>query len=207
MKRSIFLTIACALVSAAIVVLISRSLALPVETRSIRATFAHGMLRVSIPYNAARTGEGRLLVEVLDPEDRPAVSIDRHADANAGQGSWNRELVLPKNLPFDELVWHRLRYRFTYAEEKVAPIEGVTSISRVLRLPVVHVLGQQSYLSGGAAAVRLIVNEADNDTPVTSGSVQIELVQPGHHEPPSIYRNSQRTAAPLRCSSISRQGW
>jgi uncharacterized protein YfaS (alpha-2-macroglobulin family) len=180
MKRSFLVTIACALVSAAIVVLISRSLALPVETRSIRAMFAHGMLRVSIPYNAVRTGEGRLLVEVLDPEDRPAVSIDRHADANAGQGSWNRELVLPKNLPFDELVWHRLRYRFTYAEEKVAPIEGVTSISRVLRLPVVHVLGQQSYLSGGAAAVRLIVNELDNDTPVTSGSVQIELVQPGH---------------------------
>jgi uncharacterized protein YfaS (alpha-2-macroglobulin family) len=119
-------------------------------------------------------------VEILDPEDRPAASIDGHADANAGEGFWNRELVLPKNLPFDELVWHRLRYRFTYANEKAVPIEGVTSISRILRLPVVHVLGQQSYLSGGAAAVRLIVNEGDNETPVTSGTVQIELIQPSH---------------------------
>jgi len=182
MKTSVafFLSSACVLVSATVAVLTSRSLALSAETRPISAAYVHGVLRVSIPYNAPRTGEGSLLVEVLDPEDRPAVKIDRHADANAGHGFWNRELVLPKNLPFDELVWHRLRYRFTYAEEKAAPIEGVISISRILRLPVVHVLGQQSYLSGGAAAVRLIVNEADNETPVTSGAIQIELILPGH---------------------------
>jgi len=182
MKKSVafFLSIACAMVSATVAVLTSRSLALSTETRPVSATFAHGVLRVSIPYTAPRTGEGSLVVEILDPEDRPAVKIDRHADANAGHGLWNRELVLPKNLPFDELVWHRLRYRFTYAEEKADPIDGVISISRILRLPVVHVLGQPSYLSGGAAAVRLIVNEADNETPVTSGSVQIELALPGH---------------------------
>ena len=84
-----------------------------------------------------------------------------------------------KAFPLTRLVWHRLRYRFTYAQEKAAPIEGVTSISRILRQPVVHVLGQQSYLSGGVAAVRLIVNEEDNNTPVAGGSVQIELVLPG----------------------------
>jgi len=108
------------------------------------------------------------------------VSIEKHADANAGQGFWKRELALPGNLPFDELVWHRLRYRFTYAQEKTAPIEGITSISSILHLPVVHVLGQQSYLSGGTAAVRLIVDEAGSGTPVTSGSVQIELAGPGN---------------------------
>jgi uncharacterized protein YfaS (alpha-2-macroglobulin family) len=171
---------ACVLVSGIVAVLTSRSLAQPTDVRSLSATYVHGAIRVSIPYRAPRTGEGSLLVEILDPEDRPAASIDGHADANAGEGFWNRELVLPKNLPFDELVWHRLRYRFTYANEKAVPIEGVTSISRILRLPVVHVLGQHSYLSGGAAAVRLIVNEGDNETPVTSGSVQIELIQPSH---------------------------
>ncbi|HYL77786.1 MAG TPA: MG2 domain-containing protein [Bryobacteraceae bacterium] len=182
MKRSVpfVLSGVYVLITAMVAVSISRSLAQSSENRSLSATFAHGVLHVSIPYSAPRSGEGSLLVEVLDPEDRPAASITRHADVNAGQGFWNRKLVLPKNLPFDELVWHRLRYRFTYAEEKAAPIEGVTSISRILRLPVVHILGQQSYLSGGAAAVRLIVNEADNETPITSGSVQIELVQPGH---------------------------
>jgi hypothetical protein len=182
MKRSVSLVLSsvCVLASATIAVLTSRSLALPSETRSLSATYAHGVFRVSIPYSAPRTGEGSLLVEILDPEDRPAVSIQRHADANAGQGFWKRELTLPGNLPFDELVWHRLRYRFTYAQEKTAPIEGVTAISRILHLPVVHVLGQQSYLSGGAAAVRLIVNEAGSGTPVTSGSVQIELAAPGN---------------------------
>ncbi len=182
MKRSVSIALSsvCVLVSATIAVLTSRSLAQPAETRSVRATYTHGVLRVSIPYVAPRTGEGNLLVEVLDPEDRPAVRIDKHADANAGQGFWNRELVLPESLPFDEMVWHRLRYRFTYAQENAAPIEGVTSISRILRQPVVHVLGQQSYLSGGVAAVRLIVNEEDNNTLVAGGSVKIELVQPGN---------------------------
>src|SRR5437867_917943 len=112
MKRSGFLISACVLVLATIAVLTSRSLALPSDTRSLSATFAHGVLHVSIPYQVQQTGEGHLLLEVLDPDDRPAVSIDGHADANAGQGLWNRELVLPQNMPFDELVWHRLHYRF-----------------------------------------------------------------------------------------------
>jgi uncharacterized protein YfaS (alpha-2-macroglobulin family) len=182
MNKSGSLVLSCAgvLMLGTVAVWTSRSLAQPRETFSVSAAYVHGALRVSIPYRAPRNGQGSLLVEVLDPEDRPAARTDGHADANAGQGFWNRELVLPKSLPFDELVWHRLRYRFTYANEKAVPIEGVTSISRILRLPVVHVLGQQSYISGSAAAVRLIVNEADNETPVTSGSVQIELIQPGH---------------------------
>src|SRR5215218_8148542 len=113
MKRSIFLISACVLVFATIAVLTSRSLALPVEHGSLRAIVAHGVLQVSIPYQALVSGEGRLLVEVLDPEDRAVVSIDGHADANDGQGVWIRKLALPKKLPFDELVWHRLRYRFT----------------------------------------------------------------------------------------------
>jgi hypothetical protein len=86
---------------------------------------------------------------------------------------------LLKTLPFEDLVWHRLRYRFTYKDEKAAELQGITSISRILRRPAVHVLGQQSYLSGGVAAVRLIVTEADNETPVTSGSVQMELIGSG----------------------------
>src|SRR5258708_39323194 len=110
MKRSVFLIGACVFVLAITAMFTSRSLALPSDSRLLSATFAHGVLRVSIPYQAQQTSEGRLLVEVLDPEDRPAVTIDGHADANAGQGSWNRELALPRNLPFDELVWHRLRY-------------------------------------------------------------------------------------------------
>ena len=88
---------------------------------------------------------------------------------------WEQDLLFPKALPVEDLVWHRLRYRFTYKNENVAALQGIVSISRILRRPSVHVLAQHSYLSGGVAAVRLIATEAGNENPLTSGSVQIEL--------------------------------
>jgi hypothetical protein len=63
--------------------------------------------------------------------------------------------------------------------------QGLTSISRILRLPAVHVLGQQSYLSGGSAAVRLIVTEQDNETPLSSGAIEVQLVGAG--QPQVLY--------------------
>ena len=36
---------------------------------SLVATYAHGVLHVTIPYRGAETGSGQLTVEVLDPED------------------------------------------------------------------------------------------------------------------------------------------
>src|SRR3984885_7430327 len=174
MKRSFFLGGAFVLVLTAGFVL--RSLAQPKENRSLGATYAGGVLRVSIPYDAPRTGEGTLVVEVVDPEDRVVASIDRQADANGGLGLWHRELSVPKSLALEDLVWHRVRYRFTYVNDKALALQGIASISRILRRPAVQVLGQQSYLGGGAAAVRLIVTEPDSDTPITSGTVQIDLV-------------------------------
>jgi uncharacterized protein YfaS (alpha-2-macroglobulin family) len=174
MKRSFFLGGAFVLVLTAGFVL--RSLAQPKEDRSLATIYAGGVLHVSIPYDAPRTGEGTLVVEVVDPEDRVVASIDRHADANAGMGLWHRELSTPKGLALEDLVWHRLRYRFTYVNDKAPALQGIASISRILRRPAVQVLGQQSYLSGSAAAVRLIVTEPDSDTPITSGTVQIDLV-------------------------------
>jgi hypothetical protein len=188
MKRTLpfFVTGALLLVSASVALLTSLSLAQPKDIRSVAATYAQFMLRVSIPYNAPRMGEGTLLVEVLDPEDGVAARIDRHVDARVGRGSWDQDLPLPKALALEDLVWHRLRYRFAYGNEKAAAIEGIASISQVLRRPAVHVLGQQSYLSGSVAAVRLIVTEANNETPVTSGSMQIALLGP-ERKPQVLY--------------------
>jgi uncharacterized protein YfaS (alpha-2-macroglobulin family) len=182
------------LVSASVVLLTSLSLAqsLLQSTPSgpVAATYVHGVLHVSIPYSASRTGEGDLRVEVLDPEDRVVGSLDRHVFASAGHGFQEQNVAIHFEnagaLPVDDLVWHRLRYRFTYKDDHAAALQGIISISRILRRPVVHVLGQQSYLSGGAAAVRLIVTEADNETPVTSGSLQVELLPPGQ-KPQTLY--------------------
>ena len=188
MKRTLpfFVTGALLLVSASVALLTSLSLAQPKDVRSVAATYAQGMLRVSIPYIARRMGEGTLVVEILDPEDGVAARTDRHVYAAVGQGSWDQDLPLPKALALEDLVWHRLHYRFAYGNEKAAAIEGIASISQVLRRPAVHVLGQQSYLSGSVAAVRLIVTEADNETPVASGSMQIALLGP-ERKPQVLY--------------------
>ena len=87
----------------------------------------------------------------------------------AGRGFREQDLALRDALPVDDLVWHRLRYRFAYSDERNAAMEGIVSISKILRRPVVHVLDQQNYVSGGAAAVRLIVTETDNQTPIGPG--------------------------------------
>ena len=89
---------------------------------------------------------------------------------------WNAEIPLTKALPPDEVVWHRVRYRFQYAGAQDAAAQGTESISEILRTPVVHVLGQQSYLAGGAAAVRLIVTDSKNDAIPGDSTARIELV-------------------------------
>ena len=141
-------------------------------------TYSRGTLRIKIPYSAARSGRGRLAVEILDPEGRAVARVEKRVDIGQGKGSWQEELTLTNPLAIEDLIWHRLRYRFTYSASKVLPIEGTESISQILRTPVVHVLGQQSYLAGGPAAVRVIVTDSKNQSIAGSGSVQIELSVP-----------------------------
>ena len=80
-------------------------------------------------------------------------------------------------------MWHRLRYRFAYAIATDAAIEGTESISQILRTPVIHILGQQSYLTGGPAAVRVIVTDSKNEAIAGPGSVRIELMAPADQTP------------------------
>jgi len=79
------------------------------------------------------------------------------------KGGGQDQIKLEKALPLDDLVWHRVRYRFEYDDKQTAALEGTESISQILRTPVIHILGQQSYLSGGAAAVRVIVTDSKNE--------------------------------------------
>ncbi|MGA2346325.1 MAG: hypothetical protein ABSF93_09985, partial [Candidatus Sulfotelmatobacter sp.] len=142
------------------------------------ATYAHGTLDLTIPYHAAQAGAGKLRVEVVDPEDHVVGSVERTVDAVQGQGHWRERIALAKPLAIDELVWHRVRYRFEYDEGKAAKIEGTDSISDILRMPVVHILGQQSYLTGGEAAVRVIVTDSHDEIIAGRGAVRVELLIP-----------------------------
>jgi hypothetical protein len=93
-------------------------------------------------------------VGVLDPEDKPAAHSEQRLEIVQGHGEWNEELKPGRALAAADLIWRRLRYRFTYTASRQAPIEGRESLSQILRTPVIHMIGQQSYLAGGQAAVR-----------------------------------------------------
>ena len=142
------------------------------------ATYAHGVLELTLPYDAARAGAGQLTVEVLDPEDQILGRATESLDVAGGKGLWTEKIKLAKPLPVDELVWQRVRYRFEYSDSKSAKIEGTESVSQILRRPVLHILGQQSYLAGGEAAVRVIVTDSQDEVIAGRGSVQIELLVP-----------------------------
>ncbi|MGA2965174.1 MAG: MG2 domain-containing protein [Terriglobales bacterium] len=158
------------------------------------ATYSNGILDVTIPYHAVHAGAGQLTVEVLDPEDHVLGRADQSVEAAEGKGRWREQIKLSKPLAIDELVWHRVRYRFEYSDGKSARIEGTESISEILRTPVIHILGQQSYLAGGKAAVRVIVTDSHDEVLAGRGSVRIELLGPS------------RKALPLFTGRLNRRG-
>ncbi|HWC95701.1 MAG TPA: MG2 domain-containing protein [Candidatus Sulfopaludibacter sp.] len=141
---------------------------------SLSAIYTHGALQVTIPYHDLHAGAGQLTVEVLNPEDEVLARVDRRADTQDAPGAWRDELKLAKPLPIDDLVWHRVRYRFVYTGQKDAAAEGTESVSTMLRTPVIHILGQRSYLSGGNAAVRVIVTDSRNQPIAGQGTLTIE---------------------------------
>src|SRR5437016_8498413 len=150
------------------------------------ATYSHGVLHVAIPYKADHAGPGELVVEVLDPEDHVLGRAQHNLDVAEGKGRWQEEVKLDKPLPLEDVVWDRVRYRFEYNYGKDAALEGTESISQILRTPVVHILGQQSYLTGGFAAVRVIVTDSKNEAIAGAGSVRIELAV-GEQKPRALY--------------------
>ncbi len=149
----------------------------PTEER-LSATYSHGVVHAVIPYQAPYAGRGKLTVEILDPEDHAIGHAERAADAGA-KGVWREEIALTKPISVDELVWHRLRYRFSYTGSQDAIAEDTESISQILRMPVLRLIGQQSYFTGGDASVRVIVTDAKNQPIEGPGRVRVELVAPG----------------------------
>jgi uncharacterized protein YfaS (alpha-2-macroglobulin family) len=136
-------------------------------------TYSHGVVHVDIPFDAPHAGAGQLTIEILDPDDQVLGHLQREANVAAGKGSWQADVKLTKALSADDLVWHRLRYRFVYYRGET--IEGTDSISEILRRPVIHILGQQSYMTGAPAAIRVVVSDANNEAIAGASSLHIEL--------------------------------
>jgi len=147
------------------------------SSHSPAAIYSRGALRVTIPYSGPRAGSGRLIIEILDPDDKVLGRIERQVTVSAGSGRWKDEIELAKSLPLEDLIWQRLHYRFEYDENGKTAIEGIVSISEILQRPVIRVLGQQAYLSGSLAGVRIIITDSD-DQPI-AGNVSVDLVGAG----------------------------
>jgi hypothetical protein len=148
------------------------------------ATYMHGNLSVTIPYHSMREGSGRLIAEILDPEDNVLGRVERTVEIGKGDGSWRQVIAPEKRIPFEDIIWQRVRYRFEYNGDKLPAIEGIESISQILRRPVVHILGQTQYLTGSQAAIRVIVSDANNNDIAESGNLRIELLIPNQKARP-----------------------
>ncbi len=143
----------------------------------LSATYSHGLVDLTIPYRDARAGAGQLTVDILDPEDHVIGHTDHMVDVGR-VGQWREQVKLATPLAVDDLAWHRVRYRFAYSDGKGANIEGIESISQILRMPVIHILGQQTYLAGGQASVRVIVTDSQNEVIAGRSTLRIELLGP-----------------------------
>src|SRR3984885_13013566 len=148
------------------------------RAQPLAAIYTHGNLSVTVPYHSTREGAGRLTVEILHPEDNVLGRIERPVDIAKGEGSWQQTITSEKPLPFEDIVWQRIRYRFEYNDSQLPVIDGIESISQVLRRPVVHVLGQTQYLAGSQAAIRVIVSDANNNDVAETGALRVELLIP-----------------------------
>src|SRR3984885_10350626 len=142
------------------------------------ATFTHGILSVAIPYHGARPGSGRLIAEIVDPEEDVLGRVERPADITKNDGAWQESIAPAKPIAFEDLVWQRVRYRFEYSDKEIPAITGVESISRILRRPVVRILGQSEYLAGSDAAIRMLVSDAGNEDAALTGTIRAELLIP-----------------------------
>jgi uncharacterized protein YfaS (alpha-2-macroglobulin family) len=143
------------------------------------ATYSHGILHLAIPYHADHRGTGKLTAEVLDPDDHVLGKIEKSLEVAEGSSLWKEQVRLDKPLPLDELVWNRVRYRFQYQDNRFADLQGTESISQLLRMPVLHILAQQSYLEGSRAAVRVVVTDSRNEAITGRTSLRIDLQAPG----------------------------
>ncbi len=153
----------------------------PAGASSAAAMFRHGVLSVAIPYHGARPGSGKLIAEIVDPEENVLGRVERPVSIAKSDGTWQESIAPAKPIAFEDLVWQRLRYRFEYSDQAIPPVSGVESIARILRRPVVRILGQTEYLAGSDAAIRVLVSDAGDEDAGLTGGVRAELLIP--HQP------------------------
>ena len=59
-----------------------------VPTQFTVATFTRGNLALTIPYHSDSQGSGRLVAELLNPEDKVLGRAERTVEIGKGEGAW-----------------------------------------------------------------------------------------------------------------------
>ena len=153
------------------------------ESKTISAVYFRDALSISVPYEAAHSGEAELKLELLSPEDRVLGGVWHQKRVAEGSAVWNARMALREPMTLDELVWQRVRFTLRYNDHPAPDIEEIRSLSEILERPVLRVLGQRSYIAGAAAAMRIIATgSGTGETAVMMkrGTVKIELIEPDH---------------------------
>ena len=142
------------------------------------ATYIHHALEITVPYQGVHQGAARLEVTLLSPEDVVLARSESIVRTSSASGTWEVELIPDHPISLDDLVWERVRSRVFFEGEQTPAMTQVRSVSTILRRPVVHLLGQTHYLAGAPAALRVIVTDGTpNATPVTNGTVRIDILK------------------------------
>ncbi len=115
------------------------------------------------------------MAEILDPEGHVLGRTERSVDIAQGDGSWQQALKPTSRFPSKTWSGSGCAIASSIQRRQAAAIEGIASISQILRRPVVHVLGQTEYLAGSRAAIRVIVADANNNDIAEPGMMRIEL--------------------------------
>jgi uncharacterized protein YfaS (alpha-2-macroglobulin family) len=151
------------------------------EPKTISAVYSRNALSLSLPYDAAHSGEAELRVEVLTPEDHVIGEAEHKENVAEGAGFWNAKVELNEPMTLEELVWQRVRFTIRYANQTQPDVEDIRSMSEILVRPELHILAQRSYIAGAQAATRVIVQSATHDgvvAPIARGTIRIELTKP-----------------------------
>ena len=143
---------------------------------SFTGIYKDDRLALTIPYRASRAGSGTLAVELLNPEDQVLGHVQRRVDVVQGDNVWKQNLKPADPLPLEDLAWQRIRFQFQYKNEDAVAFESIHAVSEILRRPIVHIIGQSSYLAGAQAAIRVIVTDNEGHEIAGNSSVRIELL-------------------------------
>ena len=133
------------------------------------ATYLDGKLRVSVPYDDAVARSGALRVEILAPDDKLIAEATKTVAPSRGAAAWDVSFEVDKNIPLEDLVWHRLRIGTGHDAK-------VVSLSEILRLPVVRVLAQRAYAAGSRASVRVVAVDSKTGAPLRDSRIKLDLV-------------------------------